>query len=151
MKTQKLSAGVIVVRRFGGEYKYLLLRSYRNWDFPKGEMESGEEPLQTAERETEEESGLTSLLFRWGRSYRETEPYGQGKVARYYLALSDHGEPILPVNPLLGRPEHHEWRWMNFIEAEAFLPERLKPLLAWARRKIEENLFEELETEDPSS
>ncbi len=38
-----LSAGVIIVRRFDDEWRYLLLRVYNYRDFPKGEVEPGED------------------------------------------------------------------------------------------------------------
>lgn len=48
----QLSAGIVIVRREQHQWLYLVLRAYRYWDFPKGEMEEGEDPLQTAMRET---------------------------------------------------------------------------------------------------
>jgi len=42
-----------------------------------------------------------------------------------------------PVSPELGRPEHDEWRWVSFDEAEHLLPPRLQPILAWARKQLE--------------
>jgi len=42
----KLSSGVAVFRELKTQPLFLLLRAYRNWDFPKGEVESGEDPLQ---------------------------------------------------------------------------------------------------------
>jgi 8-oxo-dGTP pyrophosphatase MutT (NUDIX family) len=124
---------VVVVRAQGGQWRYLLLRAFRNWDFPKGRVEAGEAPLQAAIRETGEESGLGDLEFRWGVGYRETEPYARGKVARYYLALSPAGRVDLPVSPELGRPEHDEFRWVDDAEARVLLPPRLLPVLEWAR------------------
>ncbi len=133
-----LSAGVVVVRQMAGVPHYLLLRVFRYWDFPKGEVEPGEEPLEAAVREVAEETGLADLSFPWGRDYIETPPYGaQGKVARYYLARSEHGEVSLPVNPQLGHPEHHEFRWLTYAEARSRLNERLRAVLDWARRRIE--------------
>jgi len=125
-----------VVRPALGGWRYLLLRVYRTWDFPKGGLEAGEEPLQAALREVEEETSLTGLEFRWGHAYCETEPYSGGKVARYYLAVSERGPVRLPVNPELGRPEHHEFRWGGFEDARRLLPERLQPVLGWAQTQM---------------
>ncbi len=133
---RKRSAGVVVVRFVDGEPRYLLLRAYRYWDFPKGEIEPGETPLQAARREVREETGLTDLRFRWGEDFRETPPYGKGKVARYYLAESPSGEVTLPVHPELGRPEHHEFRWLPYAEARALLGERLRPILDWSHATV---------------
>ncbi len=121
-----------MVRREGGEPRYLLLRVYGYWDFPKGEIGAGEEPLAAAVREVEEETTLAGLRFPWGEVYRETPPYSGGKVARYYLAESPAGEVRLPVSPALGRPEHDEFRWLSYVEARRRLGPRLQPILDWA-------------------
>jgi bis(5'-nucleosidyl)-tetraphosphatase len=132
MKSNMLSAGVVVVRWMAGEPRYLLLRAYQYWGFPKGIVEAGEDPMAAAIREVREETGLATLSFRWGDVYRETSPYGQGKVARYYLAESVTGDVYLPVNPELGHPEHHEFRWLSFHAAGRLLPQRTQAVLEWA-------------------
>ncbi|WP_354684295.1 bis(5'-nucleosyl)-tetraphosphatase [Cupriavidus necator] len=133
MKTVKRSAGLVVLRPQAGEWRCLILRAYRNWDFPKGLPEPGETPLQAALRETEEETGLTGLQLPWGEDYRETAPYGAaGKIARFYLAVSARGDVALPVSAELGRPEHHEFRWATFDQARQLLPPRLLPMIEWA-------------------
>ncbi len=129
-----LSAGVIVIRRDASACRYLLLRAYNYWDFPKGLVESGEDALRAARREVEEETTLREIEFRWGESYRETAPYSRGKIARYYVAEAPVGEVRLPVSPELGRPEHNEFRWMTYTEARDALADRVKPILDWAHR-----------------
>jgi bis(5'-nucleosidyl)-tetraphosphatase len=136
MKVKKHSAGVVVMRRSKGEIRYLLLRCYGYWDFPKGEVEAGEEQVTTARREAEEETGLTELQFPWGDIYTETPAYGKGKVARYYLAQSLSGDVYLPVSPELGEPEHHEFRWASYEEARSLVNERVGDVLDWAQAQI---------------
>jgi 8-oxo-dGTP pyrophosphatase MutT (NUDIX family) len=131
------SAGVVPIRRVGNHWRVLLLRSFQNWDFPKGGVEAGETPLQAAIRETLEEADLSDLEFHWGEEFIETGPYGKRrKVARYYLAETKRIDIILPISPELGRPEHDEWRWVDFDKATRMLPPRLQPVLAWARRHL---------------
>ncbi|MEF3168443.1 MAG: NUDIX domain-containing protein [Deltaproteobacteria bacterium] len=127
-----LSAGVIVVRKDGEDWKYLLLRAYQYWDFPKGIVEDGEDPVHAARREVEEETAITSLDFRWGLDYRETGPYNRGKVARYYLAETMTSEVDLPVNPEIGHPEHEEFRWVTYEEARGLVAPRVLEALEWA-------------------
>ena len=133
-----LSAGVIPLRRTWQGWRILVLRAYKNWDFPKGRVEPGEEPLDAAKREATEETGLTQFEFPFGGIYRETLPYAGGKVARYYLAETSEENVRLPISHALGRPEHHEYRWVSFDEAEDLLPPRLALVLDWARETLEE-------------
>jgi 8-oxo-dGTP pyrophosphatase MutT (NUDIX family) len=96
----------------------------------------GETPLAAALREATEETGLTDLQLRWGETFIETERYGRGKIARYYLAEAPEGQVFLPVSPELGAPEHHEFRWVDAAEAERLFNPRLRRVLAWACRVI---------------
>ena len=132
MTPARRSAGVVVVRRFPTGWRYLLLRCYQYWDFPKGEIEAGEPPLVAARREVREETGLANLNFRWGEIFIETPPYSRGKIARYYLAESPEGEVFLPVSPELGRPEHDEFRWLGRDEVLALVNPRIRAILEWA-------------------
>lgn len=59
------SAGGVVYRIQDGRPLYLLIRdSYRNWGFPKGHIEQGEEPAAAAVREVGEETGLDEVDLR---------------------------------------------------------------------------------------
>lgn len=128
---------MVIVRKEAGEWKYLFLRAYRLWDFPKGEVEEGEDPLETAKREAEEEAGISELHFRWGPVFKETEPYKGGKkIARYYIAETTQSEVTLSINPDLGRPEHHEYRWLFYEEMKKLAPERLFPIIEWAHKIV---------------
>lgn len=134
----RLSAGIVVVRCIGGRYHYLLLRAYRYWDFPKGEVAADESPIEAAKREVREETGLGDLDFSWGEDYTQTPPYRRQKVARYYLALSRTGDVSLPVNPDLGRPEHHAYRWADRAAAGRLVGPRVRAVLDWASRRTGE-------------
>ncbi len=129
---RRFSAGVVVVRRTARGCRYLLLRAFRYWDFPKGQVEPGETPLEAARREVAEETGITRLDFRWDDAHVDTPPYAGGKVARYYLAFTDQAEVVLGINPELGRPEHHEYRWVDYAGARRLLGPRVRAVLDWA-------------------
>jgi 8-oxo-dGTP pyrophosphatase MutT (NUDIX family) len=136
VKPAPRAAGAVVFRRGERGARILILRAYKNWDFPKGLVEPGEEQLAAAKREVAEETGLAELDFPFGDEFRETVPYAGNKVARYYLAETGEEKIELPVSPELGRPEHHEYRWVGFDEAEELLPPRLAVVLEWAKKTI---------------
>lgn len=137
MSTPVLSAGIVVADRSGSPRRYLLLRAYRNWGFPKGLLEAGETPFAAAQRETREETGLASLAFPCGEVYRETPPYSGGKIARYYLGIAPTTAVSLPISPALGRPEHHAFRWVAYDEGLNLLVPRLQAILAWAHTTLD--------------
>lgn len=132
-----LSAGVALVRRADGHWRFLLLRAFQNWDFPKGQVERNEQPLEAARREVMEETGITELHFHWGHNFIETGPYAQGKIARYYLAETTESTVKLGISPQLGRAEHHEYRWVELDEAFRLTSPRVRRVLDWARQRLD--------------
>jgi 8-oxo-dGTP pyrophosphatase MutT (NUDIX family) len=136
-RRQRLSAGVVVVRAATEGWQFLLLRAFNHWDFPKGMVEPGEEPLAAAVREVREESCIGDLEFQWGESSTQTGPYSRGKVAQYFIASTRTIEVDLPVNPEIGRPEHTEYRWVSLDEARALVSPRVQPVLDWAAQVLE--------------
>ncbi|HEX7115599.1 MAG TPA: NUDIX domain-containing protein [Steroidobacter sp.] len=133
----RLSAGVVVVRETREGWRFLLLRAFNHWDFPKGMVESGEEPLEAAIREVKEETGISDLEFAWGDTYTETGPYSRGKVARYYLARTRTADVVLTVIEELGRAEHNEFRWVDYETARSLVSPRVQPILEWAAAQLE--------------
>jgi bis(5'-nucleosidyl)-tetraphosphatase len=138
MTERILSAGVVVVRRVDGEWRVLLLRAYNYWDCPKGGVEPGEDPLTAARREVREETGIDELEFRWGGEFIETPPYSKNKVARYYLAATATADVKLPISAELGRPEHHEYRWLSFDAAARLVVPRVAAVLGRVSARLDE-------------
>jgi 8-oxo-dGTP pyrophosphatase MutT (NUDIX family) len=126
----------VVVRRAEEGWLYLLLRAFNHWDFPKGMVESGEEPLAAAIREVREESLIDDLEFDWGEASTQTGPYSAGKVARYYLARTHTTAITLPFNAEIGRPEHNEYRWVDYDEAIELVSPRVRPVVQWAAQAL---------------
>ena len=127
-----MSCGAVILRETPAGARVLMLRVFRHWDFPKGLMEAGETPQQTARREVREESSISSLEFPWGELYIDTGPYSRGKIARYYLARTMQEKVELLPSPDTGRPEHSEYRWLSFAQARRLAAPRVAAVLDWA-------------------
>ena len=135
----KRAAGIAIVHDPGGHRRYLILRAFRNWDLPKGRLEAGETTLAAAIRETREETGIVELSFTWGEQHLDTEAYAGGKVVTFYVAEVHALDVSLPVNPALGRAEHHEYRWVTLEQGLELVVPRLQRILTWADGVIGES------------
>ena len=136
MNESRLSCGVVVARKTDAGWVTLMLRAFHHWDFPKGIRERGEEPMQAAIREVDEETGVSELSFDWGDRYFETGPYSRGKIARYFIATTTQEDVEMGISPETGEPEHHEWRWVTFDEAFDLGAPRVRSIVQWARQII---------------
>lgn len=135
-----VAAGVVVVRKVNNEWLYLLLRNRNYYEAPKGRSNSGEDLFDTALRETQEETGLTSddLDFKWGRISTNTDTYKSGtKYVVYFLAETTKADIELKVNPELGHPEHQGYVWANYEDARLLVNDRIGKVLEWAKGVIE--------------
>ncbi|KAL9986381.1 hypothetical protein ACROYT_G000520, partial [Oculina patagonica] len=110
------AAGLIIFRRrsFKGPFEYLLLQtSYgrHHWTPPKGHVDPGESDLQTALRETEEESGLKQSYLNVMETIKKTLNYevrGKPKTVIYWLAeVKDYNVPIRLSD------EHQDFKWLT--------------------------------------
>ena len=111
------SAGIIIFRRQeNGEILYILLKNTSgNYDFPKGNVESGETEEAAAKRETEEETGLKEITFAEGFKERVKYFYrreGQpiNKEVVYFLAETK--TPEIKISW-----EHVGFEWVNYKDA----------------------------------
>ena len=119
---EEKSAGVIIFRRERAAIKYLLLfKKYKTeyWDLPKGNVEKGEIPMATAEREAKEETGITDLRFVPGFEEKVQWWYRfEGKLTRktviYYLAETKSEKVKISY-------EHLKPGWFMLEEAEKVL------------------------------
>lgn len=139
------SAGIIPVVIEKAKPRFLMLRVYSTWDFPKGKVDEDDDSMiETALREMEEESGIKEVHFTWGLDFIETPPYKTKvngkkarKISRYYLGEYISGAIQLLPNPETGIIEHHEFRWVTYDEAvELNLSDRIQKVLDWAMKKI---------------
>ncbi|XP_060092228.1 bis(5'-nucleosyl)-tetraphosphatase [asymmetrical] [Heteronotia binoei] len=102
----------------GSNIEYLLLQtSYgtHHWTPPKGHVDPGEDDLQTALRETQEEAGLDTSQFTILEGFKKELNYtvrSKPKTVIYWLAeLKDNNAEIRLSS------EHQAFRWLTLNEA----------------------------------
>ena len=132
---QRMSCGVVIVN---AERELLLchVTGQHHWDLPKGGMAAGESPLQTALRETEEETGLllaAETLLDLGRfDYRPRKrlhlfatlmPRLDPRTLHCMSEFSDLGS---------GRrlPEMDDYAWVDFADVPRHTSRRMAAVLA---------------------
>jgi predicted NUDIX family NTP pyrophosphohydrolase len=148
-----LSAGVLLFRERDGEIEVLLIKPggpfWRNkhagaWMIPKGRVEAGEQPVEAALREFEEETGtrLSSVPFELAKVRQ-----AGGKMVEAFAVEGDLDAGAITSNefelewpPRSGRmerfPECEQARWMSLAQArDLMLPSQL-PLLDALEAKL---------------
>lgn len=112
---KEFSAGGVVYRRVGDSLYLLMIKdAYGKWTLPKGIIEPGESPGETALREIREETGVSGRIEKEiGRTdYFYSDRRGLvGKAVYYFLvrAEDDHLCPLLE--------EIRDARWVLYHEA----------------------------------
>lgn len=127
----KKSAGVLLLRDERGEFVLLGLMGRNAWDLPKGGIEDGEEPFETAKRELKEEAGVTDV------TWVQTDPI----VVNYQLRSKQEKQVSFFVgtttkSKITISKEHQSYRWIPVSEAKTFLPERFHPLVDWLSNNL---------------
>ncbi|MEJ2287334.1 MAG: NUDIX domain-containing protein [Deinococcales bacterium] len=83
---------------FNGAGEVLLLRHANgSWVFPKGHIEPGESPLETAVREIEEEAGVTARCNDAAETFTTTyrNPRGELRRITWFRMQTDAEAPVL--------------------------------------------------------
>lgn len=118
-------AGLVVFHKGEKGIEYLLLKHTANyWNFPKGGIEQGERPIDTAIRETREEAGLTNLkildgfvatekyFFYASKTFYKAHLRNQTifKIVHFYVAEAKTKNVKISF-------EHEGYEWLDFKSA----------------------------------
>jgi predicted NUDIX family NTP pyrophosphohydrolase len=147
----KQSAGLLLYRVREGILEVFLVhpggpfwakKDLGAWSIPKGEIDEGEDPLEAARREFEEETG-----FRPGGMFRELAPVRQrsGKIVHAWAVEGDCESAAIRSNtfsmewpPRSGRqqefPEVDRAGWFGIPQAGENILDGQRPLLAQLER-----------------
>ncbi len=129
------SAGAIVFRRGETEREVLMVAGHGAWSFPKGRMEPGETPAETAVREVREETGYTVRLLPGFAAVTASARPGEKRTITYYLGEVTGGAL---------RPDPREtagcaWQPVSRVESILRFEQDRAPFLAALNRVRNEN------------
>ena len=122
MKRPEISYGLIVVDASAKPARLLLVQHRKgHWGFPKGHVEPGESPFQTARREVAEEVGLHDLPVLSDEMITHHYPVvKQGrevmKTVGYFVAAANGQTPVPHPGELLA------CEWLDAAETAKRLP-----------------------------
>lgn len=119
---REITAGFIVFRRTQEGVKFLILYHRGTyWNFPKGHIESEENSLNAAIRETKEETGLGAQDLRimpgfkaYERFYFRKQNQPVFKIVIFYLAETKNRNVKISE-------EHHGYAWFLYNDAKKIL------------------------------
>jgi bis(5'-nucleosidyl)-tetraphosphatase len=141
MVQEERSAGAILFSLDSavGKIEYLLLNyAAGHWDFPKGNIENGEDEIQTTRREIREETGIYDVEFFKGFRnkiqyyYRRNQTLIQKEVI-FFLARTSIRQVTLSH-------EHNAYKWLGYENALDLLTyKKAKNALAEAKLFLEQN------------
>lgn len=130
MNTTVQAAGLLLMTRTQPR-KFLLMQHADRWDLPKGHAEAGESLLETALRETQEETGIANSKIEIQPNFKFELEYdvvsskrGQyRKRVTYFLGWVDTPLEIVPS-------EHLGFSWFEWPVRRPIQSQTIDPLLA---------------------
>lgn len=133
------SCGAVVFRKINEDYRYLLIRNRRssNWSFPKGHVEDGEIPEDTAIREVLEETGLHINIIPGFMSKSQYSIQNKiQKTVQLYVATTNDTQTKIQVE------EIEDYIWLTYENALRSLKfENDKTILTDAREFLLNNKY----------
>lgn len=110
------SCGILVFHQLNGGEEFLLLHyPSGHWDLPKGHVEEGENEIETALRELEEETGMSSVDIKEG--FREKIHYDFRRHAELVskdviFFLGEVSDKEVQISH-----EHKGFKWLSYEKA----------------------------------
>jgi 8-oxo-dGTP pyrophosphatase MutT (NUDIX family) len=114
---------VAYAKNYYKKIEYLLLKRklhWVGWEFPKGGIEKGEEPIETAKRELIEESGLQPLRIipfhlRGEYKYKKILPDRPKIIGQNYILFAAE---VNKAEVKFDKREHSGFVWANFKQSK---------------------------------
>lgn len=110
--------------------QFLLMEHADRWDLPKGHAEGDETLLETALRETEEESGVPASLIEIDPVFQFVTEYRvEGKKRGSYDKRVTIFLGFLAEKPSITTSEHTGYRWWDWPPTKTIQARTIDPLL----------------------
>ncbi len=136
---RETSAGAVLFRQNKKRCYLLLHYAEGHWDFPKGNIEKGEEEKETVIREVKEETGITKISFLEGfkeklHYFYKSDNQLISKEVIFYLAETKEKDVNLSF-------EHIGFKWLSYKEAlEQLTYKNAKQMLKKAEQFLNSSL-----------
>ncbi|MCI4625485.1 MAG: NUDIX domain-containing protein [Candidatus Magnetoovum sp. WYHC-5] len=142
---KEVSYGIVPIQKGVDGYSFLLIQhNAGHWAFPKGHGEEGETPVETAQRELAEETGITdfellpsvSPAVNFEEHYTVTRQDGvYEKTVIYFLAIIAKDTSVS-----IQEEEIKDYKWLDFKSAIDIITfEESKNILRRCYRYIQEH------------
>lgn len=127
-----LQAGAVPFRERDGRREYLLVTTQKgNWIFPKGIVEPGETPEETALKEAREEAGIHGVVLPGPVGAYDDQKWRTECVVELYLLRYIENSPSWEEKHL------RERRWCSYEDARRLIKKgRIRKILKKAQKRL---------------
>jgi 8-oxo-dGTP pyrophosphatase MutT (NUDIX family) len=131
MRSETVHAAGIFLMTRSTPTRFLLMKHKNRWDLPKGHADKGETLVETALRETEEETGIKRKKIALDESFEFWLEYEvSGKKRGDYLKRSTYFLGFVDDACEIKLTEHIGYEWMAWPPAESIQAQTIDPLIA---------------------